>query len=245
MGMKKWENFLGDRIEGFFNKRFASNLEPVELVDKLKKTMDKEKKKVQGELLAPNDYRFIMAEPDYQRLKAKRVMDLLYNVAEKEAIRKNLFIDGKLDIHFFKEKERKLGFLTVNACFSGSPDCKDAGDDHTIVVEKKSIMESESVEPKENIAAIKVVEGADVNSYLEFSNKAIYIGRQERNDFILSDGSASRTHAYISYERHRHVLHDVDSLNGTFLNGSRITESVLSAGDEIAIGNTVMVYEVI
>ena len=37
MGMRKWETFLEDHIEGFFNKRFSSDLEPVELIKGLEK----------------------------------------------------------------------------------------------------------------------------------------------------------------------------------------------------------------
>ena len=36
MGMAKWESFLEDHIEGFFNRRFSSHLEPVELGKALK-----------------------------------------------------------------------------------------------------------------------------------------------------------------------------------------------------------------
>ena len=37
MGLEKIESFLGSHIEGFFNRRFASDLEPVELADGAKK----------------------------------------------------------------------------------------------------------------------------------------------------------------------------------------------------------------
>ena len=67
-----------------------------------------------------------------------------------------------------------------------------------------------------------------------------------KNDFILTDTNASRVHAYIAYERHRHVLYDAESLNGTFVNGTLLEEPcILKAGDEIQIGNTVLLYDVI
>ena len=37
MGIGKLESFLEDHIEGFFNKRFSSDLEPVELMKGLEK----------------------------------------------------------------------------------------------------------------------------------------------------------------------------------------------------------------
>ena len=74
----------------------------------------------------------------------------------------------------------------------------------------------------------------------------MYYGSRVNNDFFLTDGNASRVHAYIAYERHRHILYDADSLNGTFVNGQRVlSPQLLHAGDEITIGETVLLYEVI
>ena len=62
----------------------------------------------------------------------------------------------------------------------------------------------------------------------------------------MTDTNASRLHAYISYERHRHILYDAASLNGTFVNGRRVVSpQLLRPGDEITIGGTVLLYEVI
>ena len=65
------------------------------------------------------------------------------------------------------------------------------------------------------------------------------------NDFVLSDEGASRVHAYISYERHRHVLRDAGSLNGTFVNKKQVDRCTLNHGDKILIGSTTLIYKVL
>ena len=80
---------------------------------------------------------------------------------------------------------------------------------------------------------------------IAIGEKQIYLGRLGKSDFILTDGNVSRMHAYIAYERHRHVLYDAGSTNGTFVNGHSITSERLQAGDEITIGNTTLLYEVL
>ena len=45
MGMSKWESFLEDHIEGFFNKKFSSSLELVEIIRALGKELVRNKKK--------------------------------------------------------------------------------------------------------------------------------------------------------------------------------------------------------
>jgi len=85
----------------------------------------------------------------------------------------------------------------------------------------------------------------DEEAYLEFGERKVYIGRRDKNEFILTDTQASRLHAWIAYERHRHVLYDAQSTNGTYVGGERIEQHVLQDGDEISIGSTLLVYEVI
>ncbi|MBN1421010.1 MAG: FHA domain-containing protein [Planctomycetes bacterium] len=67
------------------------------------------------------------------------------------------------------------------------------------------------------------------------------IGRAPGNDLILSDRKASRHHARIEQIADAWYLTDLDSSNGTFLNGMRVTEeSRLSPGDRIAIGDATL-----
>ena len=87
--------------------------------------------------------------------------------------------------------------------------------------------------------------GPDLDAYLEIGEKQVYIGRRDKNEFILTDTNASRLHAWISYEHHRHVLYDAQSTNGTFDEGRRIDSCRLQHGDTIRIGMTVLRYEVI
>lgn len=69
------------------------------------------------------------------------------------------------------------------------------------------------------------------------------IGRHPDSTVVLDDALASRHHAQVRPVRGAHVLTDLDSTNGTLLDGARITEEILEDGAEIAIGTTVLRYE--
>jgi adenylate cyclase len=73
-----------------------------------------------------------------------------------------------------------------------------------------------------------------------FSEKStIRFGRMESNDIPLKDSKVSRFHAVIHASKTSIVLSDLSSLNGTFLNGRRISTPVsISSGDKIEIGST-------
>lgn len=69
------------------------------------------------------------------------------------------------------------------------------------------------------------------------------LGRAEHNHLIITDTYSSYEHARIIYQQDKFYLEDLQSTNGTFLNGVRLKESVeLQEGDQIKIGQTVFVF---
>jgi FHA domain/DUF1707 SHOCT-like domain len=64
----------------------------------------------------------------------------------------------------------------------------------------------------------------------------VLIGRSSRCDIVLGHPSVSRQHALLRRNSEGWAVRDLDSLNGTWLNGDRITRSVLRRGDSIAFG---------
>jgi hypothetical protein len=64
------------------------------------------------------------------------------------------------------------------------------------------------------------------------------IGREHDNNIELKDPDVGRYHARILYDRGHFVLEDLESSNGTWLNGERISEAALKNGDRIKIGET-------
>lgn len=61
-------------------------------------------------------------------------------------------------------------------------------------------------------------------------------GRSEHADIFLDDVTVSRKHAEFVREDDRFVVRDVGSLNGTYVNRSRIDAAALATGDEVQIG---------
>jgi len=68
------------------------------------------------------------------------------------------------------------------------------------------------------------------------------LGREAKNDFAIQDPQASRAHCRIEGKLGEFVLTDLDSSNGTFVNGERQTQVKLSAGDRIALGESLVCF---
>jgi ABC transport system ATP-binding/permease protein len=66
--------------------------------------------------------------------------------------------------------------------------------------------------------------------------KVLRIGRAPDNDVVIPDLSVSRYHAELRRTGAAYEIADLDSHNGTFVNGQRVTSAPLSEGDIVGIG---------
>lgn len=66
-----------------------------------------------------------------------------------------------------------------------------------------------------------------------------YIGRADDNQIRLKSGDISRRHAMIALAQGNFLLRDLQSQNGTYVNGQRVAEHVLADGDRVRIGNSI------
>ncbi len=68
--------------------------------------------------------------------------------------------------------------------------------------------------------------------------KPATIGRGDEADITIDDPRSSRIHAAIRYWDDIFVIRDMNSSNGTFMNGAQIDVAKLNPGDVIKIGDT-------
>lgn len=72
---------------------------------------------------------------------------------------------------------------------------------------------------------------------------SVSIGRSEDSDVVLSDDTVSASHAAVKLERSGNVLLvDLNSSNGTYVNGEEIEQRVLASGDRLQFGDFQVTY---
>ncbi len=69
------------------------------------------------------------------------------------------------------------------------------------------------------------------------------VGRVSDNAFEISEASVSSHHAEIILKGNEVLIHDLDSTNGTFINGQKISEAVLKPGQILRLGMVEMRLE--
>lgn len=89
---------------------------------------------------------------------------------------------------------------------------------------------------------LRVIQGADRGRVFADMKPPITIGREEGNSIQLNDERISRFHAKIQEDNNILVLTDLDSTNGTRVNGQDCQLRILRYGDIIAIGRSVLLF---
>ena len=90
------------------------------------------------------------------------------------------------------------------------------------------------------LITLRVLDGADRGRIFEGLPTPVTIGREEGNLVQLNDERVSRFHLKIQEDQEKLVLTDLESTNGTKVNGEDIQLRILRVGDMIAVGRSVL-----
>lgn len=89
-------------------------------------------------------------------------------------------------------------------------------------------------------AYLTIVQGPDAGRRIDISDGEATIGRASENDISLLDPILSRKHCKMTMSGSLLTIEDLDSANGTFVNGKEIKSATLHNGDEFSIGDTII-----
>jgi hypothetical protein len=93
------------------------------------------------------------------------------------------------------------------------------------------------------MAKLIVTDGAGVTKDVPLNKERVTIGRAPDNDIPLNDKAVSGHHAVVITILQDSFLEDLDSTNGTQVNGKQVAKHPLSSGDVISIGRNTLKYE--
>ncbi len=107
---------------------------------------------------------------------------------------------------------------------------------HTLVVENRTTL-------KVRKCRLRVSEGPDIGKEIISDKERIRIGAHSSNDLVLvEDRTASRHHFEIQNSERGYLLSDLNSTNGTWLDGRRVERAYLYPGSQIRAGQSVLTF---
>jgi len=109
-----------------------------------------------------------------------------------------------------------------------------------------AVVTAEDGEPEQagsaSSATFVVKRGAKSGSRYLVNDDTTTIGRHPDSDIFLDDVTVSRRHAEVRRQGEAVLISDAGSLNGTYLNRTRIDSGSLRSGDEVQIGKFKLVF---
>ncbi len=89
------------------------------------------------------------------------------------------------------------------------------------------------------MASLTVVSGPNAGDYYPLGTRTVVLGRDEGAPIQVTDNRVSRKHLQIRHEQANYIALDLQSANGSYVNGRKITgDCILTDGDEIHIGDS-------
>ena len=96
---------------------------------------------------------------------------------------------------------------------------------------------------RKTMAYVKLISGDSKGTRIDIDRDEIVLGRSPDNAVVINDGSVSGKHCTITRDGRRFTLRDLDSTNGTQLNGVAVSEHQLSPGDVVHVGTVEVLFD--
>ena len=132
----------------------------------------------------------------------------------------------------------------------GGPLAKEGSDQPGMIGPEGALRRSELAPGNANLRSnttmpditLRILDGADRGRNIDRLTTPITIGREEGNSIQLNDERVSRFHLKIQADKDKIVLTDLQSTNGTKVNGEDIQLRILRYGDLINVGRSVILF---
>lgn len=237
------ERMLEEALDGLF-RRSGGRLQPVEIARRLARALEDNRRVSVSRVYAPNAFRVALATAEYEAFLpfmgtlTRELNGYLLDVARRQ----ELFFLGPVSIEFEGREGLAPTELKVEAWFAeGSGEQRlsaalgreEEGEDDGATRLFTALGDA----PAPPAVRLAVVAGPDRGMEAALGDGG-HIGRQEGNELRLSDLKVSRRHARIERRSEGWTLVDLQSTNGTAVNGERVEAHRLAVGDTIEIGNT-------
>jgi Protein of unknown function (DUF3662)/Inner membrane component of T3SS, cytoplasmic domain len=239
--LQSFERRLGGLVEGVFARAFKSQVQPVEVAAALQRELDAKAAVVgRDRTLVPNHFVVELGDHDYERLSpyAEPLTAELAAMVGEHADEQRYSFVGSVGVELAHAAGLETGVFHIRSeVVTGhdedpSPSTTDAAQPAT----------APTTTPRASAGRIVVREGHHAAYEFELRHTVTVIGRGVGADLQLTDPGVSRRHAEIRLAGAGPMLNDLQSTNGTKLNGTTVTTAALIDGDEVRVGEAVLVY---
>ena len=233
-------------IEGWSARLFGAKLQPVQIAKRLIRAMEANQTISLSKTFVPNSYVVSLGPIDFAQFDQYR-KSLERDLAETvlgAARDRSFTLLAYPSVEIERDDDMPPGDIRVSCAMVDASGDEVAADPkalgavesgHTMVLDREALMKDRPRSPR---ASIEQRDGPAV----PLGPDPVLIGRDPQNDVVLDDRRVSRKHAEVRLRLGRYTLYDLQSTNGTYVNGRRVAEKVLEDKDKISIGGLEIVF---
>lgn len=237
----KIEDSLEFIVERPFSMLFRRSIQPADVGKRLKKELTSGGiTSVRGKV-APNDF-VVQLNPDDAApyLEHSRVLgDDLAEWLEEIAMSSNLTTLGAMRVRFESDPNVRAGRFDVQATVQDV-------DAAPVPYVDPGMTEPFEVVGRRGTAVsgyIEVCSGPSTGAMFPVRKQVITVGRDLSNDLVIENAEVSRYHAELHHAGGALSVADLNSMNGTYVNGVQVRGSqIIASGDQIIFGTTICRY---
>ena len=250
--LKSIEAKIEGLFEGVFGRAFRTHVQPVELARKCAKEMDEHRAVSVSRVYVPNEYTIYLSPADreqfssYEGSLVGELQEYLAEHARREGYalmtspRVIMRTDDDLAIGEFGIATRTVDPVGGGAPAPAPPPPPPAG--ATMIYKARAPADTQAVSPEELGVERETVTLTIDGRSQTITERTVVMGRSKECDVRVEDPNVSRRHAELRQEGATYWLVDLDSTNGTELNGKRVSRAKLADGDRITLGSTEIVF---
>jgi hypothetical protein len=232
--MSAVERFFERLIERPSARLFGTRVQPIQLQRRIERAMEHGRRRDAGRTSVPDRFTVRVSPRDLAALEAADDLPVdLASSALEWARQHGHAVVARPRVAIVADDGLRVGDIEVEARFSdvrSGPDL-DASDD----LGQTRIFAAPVLRSPRATLAIREATGREWTIVAD--GAPLTIGRSAGNTIVLADDRVSRQHARLQARGGVLVLADLDSTNGTRVNGTRITEVAVGAGDLVEIGD--------
>ncbi|TDB38177.1 MAG: DUF2662 domain-containing protein [Actinobacteria bacterium] len=229
--LSDFEDRMGASIEGFFAGAFRSPVQPAELAKSLGRAMDDGRVIGVGKVYAPTSFTVALSPEDDEQLGSFKptLGGELATYLVDHAREAGYALQTKPVVGFIVSEELRLGRFRVSAALAEEP-----AERHADAPRRRP-----TITPEGGIATVTV---GGLEHDVALRGEQVVVGRLADCQIHLPDVNVSRRHAAFIRMDDGWAIEDLDSTNGTLLNGKTVARARLRDGDVIEIGVTQLIY---
>jgi pSer/pThr/pTyr-binding forkhead associated (FHA) protein len=249
--LRNIERKIEGLFEGVFGRAFRTHVQPVELARKLAKEMDDHRMISVSRVYVPNEYRVYLSPADREQFSSYEgsLLGELQEYLAEHARRESYALLSMPEVLMESDEDLDVGEFGIATRMVQRPGAKPAAEEPAGEVEPGATMvykpkgqPTEAASPSELAVEREVVTLTVDGSRHEIAKRRLVIGRSRDCDLRLSDPNVSRRHAELRQEGATYWIVDLDSTNGTAVNGRRTSRAKLEDGDKIVLGSTELLF---